>query len=189
MIKFTTALVTATAALACAGALRAHHANIMFDLSAPVWVKGTVVRYQPMNPHTIFELAVQEGGRAPRWTVEGPFLARLKRMHVDERFLQAGDVVEVCGFPLKDRAHGALSFVHGHVLLLPNGQLRAWGPYGKIDNCVRAEDRPRQWVDLLKSDALAREAWCDKARASIPTRAASRELVAKINNALPELCG
>jgi hypothetical protein len=130
-----------------------------------------------MNPHTIFELAVQEGGRTERWTVEGPFLARLKRMRVDERFLQAGDVIEVCGFPLKDRAHGALSFVHGHVLLLPNGQLRAWGPYGKIDNCVRAEDR------------LAREAWCDKARASIPTRAASRELVAKINSALPELCG
>jgi hypothetical protein len=189
MNKVMTAVATTIAALACAGSLRAHHANIMFDLAAPIWIKGTVVRYQPMNPHTLFELDVQEGGRTERWTVEGPVLARLKRMGVDERFLQAGDVIEVCGFPLKDQSRGTRAFVHGHVLVMPNGRLHSWGPYGKIDNCVRPQDRQRQWIDFLESDELARDAWCDKARAQMPTRSPSNDLVVEINRALPNLCG
>jgi hypothetical protein len=40
-------------ALACASPLRAHHSISMFEVSAPIWVKGTVVRYEPKDPHVM----------------------------------------------------------------------------------------------------------------------------------------
>ena len=50
----------AFAALACAGSLRAHHSSSMFDLSTPIWVKGTVVSYAPVNPHVMIALDVSK---------------------------------------------------------------------------------------------------------------------------------
>jgi hypothetical protein len=190
-------LSAAIAAAATIGSLQAHHANVMFDMTAPVWLEGTVVTYTPVNPHTLFELDVVTAGQTRRWTIEGPFLARLKRLKADEHFLRPGDVVEVCGFPFKEKlglraatagGFDVASFVHGHVLVMPDGRLRAWGPYGKIDNCVRPDDDARRWVEFLNADALAREAWCDKARAAIPTRPEVRELVAAINRSAGDLC-
>jgi hypothetical protein len=181
-------VAAAIAAAVFAAAPQAHHANISIDLGTPIWVKGTVVRFDRINPHTIIELDEAVGGNVRRWRIEGPFLARLKRLGRDERPFEAGDVIEACGFPLKDAAPNAQRFIHGHVLVLSNGELRSWGPYGKIDNCVRRDDDANRWVRLLTSDALAREAWCDKARAAIPTRAESRARVDEINRLLAQPC-
>jgi hypothetical protein len=178
----------AIAAAVFAVALQAHHANISIDLSTAVWVKGTVVRFDRINPHTIIELDETVGADQRRWRIEGPFLARLKRIGGDELLFAAGDVIEACGFPRKDAAPDAQRFIHGHVLVLPNGRLRSWGPYGKIDNCVRPGDDPNRWLELLTSDPQAKEAWCDQARAAIPTRAESMALVAKIDGLLPQPC-
>ena len=185
------------AAVLSAVSLQAHHASISIDLTTPIWVKGTVARYELINPHTIIELDESVGAELRRWRIEGPFLARFKRMDVDERLLEAGDVIEVCGFPSKDaapdrqsseRSSGPPRSFHGHILVLPDGQLRSWGPYGKIDNCVRPGDDRERWLELLQSDALAKEAWCDKARASIPTRAESRALVDEITRSMAQPC-
>ena len=71
----------------------------MIEISTPIWVKGTVVLYEPKNPHTMIELdAKNEDGQVERWTVEGPFLGRLARYDLETDFLKAGDVIEVCGF-------------------------------------------------------------------------------------------
>jgi hypothetical protein len=83
------------------------------DLSTPIWVKGTVVRFYRINPHTIIELDETVGAVLRRWRIEGPFLARLKRMGANERLLEAGDVIEACGFPLKDAAPDAQPLIHG----------------------------------------------------------------------------
>lgn len=196
-IPATTACAAALVALVFAAAAPAHHASILIDFASPVWIAGTVVRYERVNPHTLFELDVVENGNVRRWTVEGPFLARLKRMGVADDLLKPGDALEVCGFPLKQGISLQSSssdfrdrtfFVHGHVLALPNGELRSWGPYGKTDNCVRPGDRAQTWVDFLNGDPLAREAWCDRARRLIPTRAESRALVAAIDRAMAEPC-
>jgi hypothetical protein len=176
------------AAAVFAVALQAHHANISIDLSTAVWVKGTVVRFDRINPHTIIELDEAVGADQRRWRIEGPFLARLERMGGDGPLFAAGDVIEACGFPRKDAAADAQRLIHGHVLVLPNGRLRSWGPYGKIDNCVRPGDDPSRWLALLKSDPQAREAWCDKARAAIPTRTESRALVEEIDRSLAQPC-
>ena len=168
--------------------VQAHHASSSIDLSTPIFVKGTVVRFDRINPHTIIELDEAVGAEVRRWRIEGPFLAQLKRMGVDERLLEPGDVIEACGFPLKDATPDAQPLIHGHVLALPNGHLRLWGPYGKIDNCVRPADDARRWLELLKSDPLAKESWCDKARAALPTRSESRPLVDELNRLLAQPC-
>ena len=165
--------------------------------SRPLWLAGTVVRYERVNPHTLVQLDVREGGEVRRWIVEGPFIARLKRMGVADDILKPGDSIEVCGFPLKEGVTLRSSsgefrertpLVHGHVIVLPNGQLRSWGPYGKIHNCVRPGDRPEAWVALLSTDPLAWESWCDKARATIPTREESRALAEAIHRAMAKPC-
>ncbi len=164
----------ALAALACVGSLSAHHSSRMIEVSQSVWVKGTVVRYEPISPHTMFELdEVTADGQVQRWTIEGPFPGRLSRilslngMRADEHFLRAGDVIEVCGFvpkrgqaasPYADRA----SYIHGHVLVMPDGRMETWGPYGKLDNCVRADDEPESWLAFLNADPLAQEFWCNR---------------------------
>jgi hypothetical protein len=119
-------------------------------------------------------------------------------MGLDKDFLKIGDVIEVCGFALKEEVVSRRSsedtdglsppFVHGHVLVMPDGQMQSWGPYGKLDNCVRPDDQRQAWLDLLRRDPLAREFWCDRWRASIPTRATSRALADEIKSLMAVPC-
>src|SRR5215471_12993564 len=87
------------AALACAGQLRAHHSISAIEITTPVWVKGTVVQYEPINPHAMIELDVRGAdGEMQRWRLQGPNPARLERYHLASDFLKVGDVIEACGF-------------------------------------------------------------------------------------------
>ena len=189
------ACTVAITALACAGSPRAHHSISMFDVSTPIWLKGTVVRYEPISPHAMIELAVTgEDGRVQRWAIEGPFPGRLNRilslnrMGVDEDFLKIGDVIEACGFPSKGAHDPSRRFVHGHVFVMPDGRMQSWGPYGRIHNCVRPSDQTRSWIDFLDSDPLAREFWC-ASRALVKVGSiAPRAFVDKINGSMANPC-
>jgi hypothetical protein len=188
----------AIAGLACVGSLRAHHSISVIDVSTAIWVKGTVVRYEPINPHTMIELEGRtEDGQVQRWTIEGPILGRLNRIlsvngiQGDEDFLQVGDVIEVCGFFPKrsvatrgtsQNADGSsLPYVHGHVLVMPDGRMRSWGPYGKLDNCVRRNDEPEAWLEFLNADPLALELWCNSRAFFGVASTAPRGFVEKVN--------
>lgn len=166
--KLTTFAVAMTA-LACVGSARAHHSVSMFEISTPIWVKGTVVSYLPANPHALFALEVKTGdGQVQQWTVEGPSLNGLSRSGVPADVLKAGDVIEVCGFPYKEDVLARVSatrpvslpFVHGHLLVMADGGMRNWGGYGRLDNCVRAGDETQRWLNFLNNDAGARQRWC-----------------------------
>lgn len=62
--------------LACVGSLQAHHSDRMIDGSTAVRLTGTVLRYEPINPHAMIFLAVAtEDGQLRTWTIEGPRLA------------------------------------------------------------------------------------------------------------------
>ena len=190
------------AALGYAGAPWAHHSVSMIDVSTSVWVRGTVVKYEPISPHTRFELEeTKPDGRVQRWTIEGPIPGRLQRilafngMQPDEAFLKAGDVIEVCGFYPK-RSSGStasagaarLPYVHGHVLVMPDGRMQSWGPYGKLDNCVRPDDRPEAWLEFLEADPLAREFWCNSRSFVTVASTAPPGFVDEINRRLTERC-
>ena len=112
------ARAAAIAALACAGSAEAHHSGSMYD-PTPVWIKGTVVRFQGIEPHTVTTLEERsEGGEVRRWAVEGPPESALDRRRavegpdqfllgrggIDEDIPKIGDVIEVCAFPYKSTA-------------------------------------------------------------------------------------
>jgi hypothetical protein len=138
----------------------AHHSIAMVDIGKPVWVTGTVVEYRVQHPHVIFTLEVKGAdGKPMNMEVEGPNLARMKRIGADEHFMKAGDVLQVCGFPLKQPL-AKPDFIHGEVLVMPGGQMRHWGPYGRLENCIRPGDSHEQWVKFLKEDPAALPAWC-----------------------------
>ena len=186
----------AVAALVCAGPLGAHHSISTVDITTPVWVKGTVVRYEIGNPHTMIELdATSADGQVVRWTVDGPIPARAQRMGVDGSLLTRGDVIEACGFHYKSQrvAHAETGaplppFMHAHLLVLPDGRMQPWGPYGKLNNCVRPDDDSQSWVDFLNNDAIARAIWCDRSRTSAPTVAAAKPLAEEIDRRLATPC-
>lgn len=195
MSTMATSLV-ALAALAWAGPIGAHHSISTVDITVPVWVKGTVVRYEIGNPHTMIELdATTAAGQVVRWTMDGPIPGRIQRMAVDESLLKAGDVIEVCGFHYKSQrsAHAETGaplppFMHAHLLVMPDGRMQPWGPYGKLNNCVRPHDDIQSWLDLLNKNAIARELWCHPQRTAVPTIAAAKPLAEEIDRRLAAPC-
>jgi hypothetical protein len=197
------AILTATlAALMCGGSLRAHHSNIAIDASRPIWVKGTVVRYEVVNPHTMLEIdEITSDGQVKRWTVDGPIPRRVENMtrfgdyDVDKSFVSEGDVIEVCGFTPKRlldpvNPNGPRPpIIHGHLLVKANGQRSPWGSYGKMENCVRPGDEPQSWVQFLDANRFARHLWCNYPyRTTVPTIAASIALVDEINRLIASPC-
>jgi hypothetical protein len=146
--------------LSCIGIVQAHHSAGMFDFLTPIWVKGTVVSYERVNPHSVMTLEeTSADGLTIEWTVEGPSVFQLDRgIKLD---LHAGDVVEVCGFALKQEfsSRRPESFIHGHLLVMPNDEKRRWGPYGVPVECIsRLEDEQvESWIAVLNT-----ERWCSQ---------------------------
>jgi hypothetical protein len=197
--------LAAVSALACAGVAHAHHSLSMFDISTPFWLKGTVVRYEPRIPHAMIAIEVKgDGGELEQWVVEGPNPGRLNRIldrngsGAADDFLKPGDAIEVCGFALKERwepermypntVWSSSRFVHGQVVVMPGGRMQSWGPYGKMENCVRPNDKTQRWVEFLNADARARDLWCNgldnyqSQFATVPSEAFVDEVSAEIEN-------
>jgi Family of unknown function (DUF6152) len=182
MRRGTRSLAFAATAFASFNAADAHHSMAMFDVHRSIWLKGTVIDYWPYNPHARITLEGKDAdGKNRRWVVEGPDTLRLQRMHVGKDFLKPGDVIEVCGFPWKhEYAQPAVSGpgtptrpeMHVHMIVMPDGHMRLFGPYGKLDNCIRPNDTTQAWVEFLNTDPLGRDAWCkDLTLTSIPSTA------------------
>jgi hypothetical protein len=171
----------------------------MFDIGRPLWVKGTVVSFQAINPHVMLALEQKVAdGQVQRWTVEGPGLNTFTRMGLGSDFLQAGDVIEVCGFAFKEevRARGSgpdargsvRPSVHGHVLVMPEGQMRLFGGYGKLENCIRPDDQFQAWVNFVNTDQRAGDAWCNsRVFANFPSLP-PRAFVDEVNRLMARPC-
>jgi hypothetical protein len=139
----------------------AHHSLASFDVSAPLWIKGTVVRFERVNPHSlIFMDETLANGQVRRWAVDGPSVVQLERKGLEQQFLAAGEVIEVCGFALRDGAAPPRAFpkaddasaapagpsitgqvLNGTVVITPDGKKRVWSDYGQLQKCVSPEDQ------------------------------------------------
>lgn len=155
--------MAALVALAASGTVGAHHSLGRFDTDTPLWVKGTIVRFERVNPHSVIFLdQTRADGRVHRWAVDGPAVGGLAQMGVGEDSLKPGDVIEVCGFATKQgasslkpstgsAASGAPvqgQLMNGHLLVLADGQKRFWSDYGQLGKCISDEERaslPRDW--------------------------------------------
>jgi hypothetical protein len=180
----------AALALACwASVLSAHHSQAMIDATQPVWVKGKVVEFRVMHPHVMIELEVAgKGGAITTWHIEGPNLMRLERMGLGEGYLKRGDVIEACGFHLR-QPYTKPEFVHGQVLVLPDGRMRYWGPYGKLESCIRPGDTAEKWAGFLKEDAMALPSWCSGHGLKLVPSVAPAALVEEIDRRAGKPCG
>ena len=164
MARMMAAWAAAIVALAWPGALAAHHSLARFDTTRPVWVKGTVIRFDRIAPHARIHIEQKDGARTQRWSVDGPAPNGMSRMGIGDDFLKAGDVVEVCGFPLKAEFEAQPAAApagsntiallgrafSGHLLVMPDGKRRFWSDYGVLEKCLL----PGETVQQLRDAAL-----------------------------------
>jgi uncharacterized protein DUF6152 len=150
MNKMLAALTTTAAVLVVSPPIAAHHSLAQFDLTTPIRMRGTVVRFDRINPHSLIFLdQTKEDGQTQRWAIDGPTPVALARRNVGGAFLKAGDVIEVCGFPMKEGDASTRAFekmqarvMSGHVLEMADGKRWSWNDYGQLDRCLnRGETR------------------------------------------------
>jgi hypothetical protein len=136
------AIGVTVALLAAAGSITAHHSLIQFDTSAPVRVKGTIVLFERISPHSRIVLEEKtENGQVQRWVVDGPAPNQLDRRGIGPDALKPGGAVEVCGFTLKPevasgKANPQGRFMNGTLLVTPDGKRRLWSDYGHLKQCL-----------------------------------------------------
>jgi hypothetical protein len=143
MNKLMTASLAVLLTLLSAASLAAHHSIASFDTTTPVRLKGTIVRFHEINPHSfIYMEAPGPDGQSRRWAVEGPSSFQLKRMGIGTDFLRPGAVIEVCGYLHKENviwqiatpeANGASlagRLLNAETMVMPDGKERSWGDYG-----------------------------------------------------------
>jgi hypothetical protein len=187
----TAAGLAGIAALACAGPAQAHHSHLLYQ-TAPIWISGTVTRFELKNPHAITTLEGRnENGQVLVWTVEGPSQTELDRRSGSDEYLpKVGDTLEVCAYPyrpaeeiardtrlpswrLDDSIQRRLEssttegssprLILGHMLVTAGGAMRVWEPYGLIGECMRSSNDQRQsWIELLNANPEAHKFWCDQ---------------------------
>ena len=135
-----------------ASSLVAHHSLSEFDTTRPVRVRGTIVLFERVNPHTILFIDEKgEDGQTQRWAVDGPAVNQLERMGLDKNALKIGGVVEACGYVTREGVESRRTIhieasvslnattpttvsgrrMNGELLVLPDGQKRVWSDYGQ----------------------------------------------------------
>ena len=213
----TAAGLAGLAALACAGSVQAHHSHLAYQ-TTPIWISGTVTRFELKNPHAITTLEGRsENGQVFVWTVEGPPQTGLDRRSGSDEYLpKVGDTLEVCAYlykPVEEIAsdprlvpylddsilqrlkatttEGASPrLILGHMLVTTGGAMRVWEPYGLISECMRSSNDPRQsWLELLNANPEARKFWCDqRGSAVVQSNASLKEFIEEANALLDEPC-
>lgn len=93
-----------TLLLYAASPVRAHHAfSAEFDVDKPLQLRGTLVRWEMINPHSWFHLDVKTaGGKVETWMIEGGSPNQLIRLGVTKNSLQVGSEIQVDGYQAKD---------------------------------------------------------------------------------------
>jgi hypothetical protein len=87
------------AGLVFSGPLSAHHAARMFEITTPIRVKGTVVRYTWANPHSAIIVEQKtEDGKTIRWALESSVpIGEFETRGFNKDSFKKGDVIEACG--------------------------------------------------------------------------------------------
>ena len=209
--------VAGFAALALAGSVQAHHSHLDYQ-TTPIWISGTVTRFELKNPHAITTLEGRsENGQALVWTVEGPSQTELDRRKGSDEYLpKVGDTLEVCAYayrPVEEIASdprlvpylddsilrrleatttesASPRLILGHMLVTTGGAIRVWEPYGSIGECMRSsKDQRQSWLERLNANPEARKFWCDqRARAAVQSNASLNEFVEQTNALLDQPC-
>ena len=119
--KFAVAVACA-ALLLSVGQARAHHAFAAeFDVNKPLTLKGSLVKWEMVNPHSWFHITVKEpDGKVSEWLVEGGSPNQLIRMGVTKNTVPIGTELTIEGYRAKD---GTLKAVGRNFVLAAGSRL------------------------------------------------------------------
>jgi hypothetical protein len=112
--------------------VRAHHAfSAEFDVNKPLTLKGTLVKWEMINPHSWFHIEVKDpSGQVVEWMIEGGSPNSLIRQGVTKASLQIGMELVIEGYRAKDATNTAV----GRNFVLPDGKRLFVGSPGGPDS-------------------------------------------------------
>jgi hypothetical protein len=102
-------LIAVCVALLAGSHAAAHHSFAAeFDAQKPMTLKGTVVKWEMINPHGWITLAVSgPDGKKTEWMIETSNPNGLMRLGWSKRTLKSGDEITVEAFRAKDGSNTA----------------------------------------------------------------------------------
>ena len=88
----------------------AHHAFAAeFDVNKPLTLKGSLVKWDMVNPHSWFHLNVKDkDGKVTEWLVEGGSPNQLIRLGVTKNTVPVGTELVIEGYQAKDGTNKAV---------------------------------------------------------------------------------
>ena len=88
----------------------AHHAfSAEFDVSKPLTIKGTLTKWEMINPHSWFHINVKEpDGKVVEWMIEGGSPNTLIRLGVTKYTVKVGTELTIEGYQAKEGTNKAV---------------------------------------------------------------------------------
>ena len=125
-----------------AAPVRAHHAfSSEFDVKKPLTLKGTITKWEMINPHSWFHIEVKNpDGSIVEWMIEGGSPNSLIRQGVTKNSLPIGTELTVEAYQAKDATNKAV----GRNFILPDGKRLFVGSPGGPDSPPATATAPPQ---------------------------------------------
>ena len=109
-MRTTFAVIVALGAWLMAAPLLAHHAfSSEFDISKPLKLRGTLTKWEMINPHSWFHIDVKNpDGTVTPWLIEGGSPNQLIRLGVTKKALPIGAEFIIEGYMARDGTNKAV---------------------------------------------------------------------------------